>query len=136
MKGVNMNFDRHFFLYAKLHYEIGDIMEDLKTMVSARSGIDRRYVKTDLIVELLLGVAYPYIKYESDLAELALSALPSSWSRIARAPQVGSEYPVFEKDIAHGICGYLLKVLGYTKVCDIPFDLGEADPNILPLRKK
>jgi len=49
--------NRHFFLYAKNHYENGELIEDLKKIVAHRCGLSYENTVTKDIIQILTRIA-------------------------------------------------------------------------------
>lgn len=49
--------DRHFFLYAKYHYETEDLIEDLKKIVAQRGMMSCEHIQTKDIIQILTRIA-------------------------------------------------------------------------------
>ena len=107
---------RHFILYAKHHYEETETISDLKTIMGERCGMEAKYIRIGDINHLLLRTVYPLIATRGN-PELAFMEFAAH----------------VEEDSITNACLAFLKL---TEVRHFDFDLGEADPTILPLTKK
>jgi hypothetical protein len=114
--------ERHIFLYAKYHYQQNSVIEDLKKILSERSNIDAEYITFDDILIVLFSIVFNYIKTEYRFLEL--------FQDIFRRTEI------YKQTSREAVIESFLSVLRFIKVKDIPFKLGEADPNILPLKEK
>lgn len=112
-----MNSDRHFYLYAKGHYEQRDVVRDLIKIQAHRCGIEERYLTLANVNITLIDLAYNHIKSKGHFAHFI--------ERISIYINAGG----FQVAIAQTCLLTLINI----KTIDIPFDLGEPDPNILPL---
>jgi hypothetical protein len=136
-----LDFDRHFYLYAKGHYKVStfamvdgkqrvsDIMTDLKTITAKRCGIPLECLNTSDVLEVLIIVCYPHISKfnEYTFREFLLDLSPeNTW-------KVGG---TVDEHIYVKMCRKLKSILALTRVVDIPFELGEPDPDVLPLKEK
>ena len=111
------NFDRHFYLYAKGHYVKTDVVEDLKTLVSKRCMLEKKYITENNILSSLLPLVYKHITNDREFGILVFD--------IANAK---GDYAV--------ILWKCLLVLHSVKVRDadtLLIDLGKADENVLPV---
>jgi hypothetical protein len=108
--------DRHFYLYAKNHYQNRNMVEDLKTIMAKYSGLKTEDVVTGYVVEKLLELAYYHINTQREFTTFVMSIL---------------EVPT--NDTVYGVIKACIVELAMTKVVDIPFELGEPDPEILPV---
>lgn len=119
---------RHIFLYAKRHYKQEDQTEDLKIILGHRSNIDPEYISLADIISILIKLVWDYINSESQFIEFVLDVhLNNLW-------KFDHEYSEYDFDRA--LINKCLSVLSFQKIKDIPFDLGEPDPSILPLKSR
>lgn len=123
-----MNWNTHFYLYAKGHYQESDVIEDLKKILSNRSAIPLQYVQPRDVARTLLEIAWKHIA-ESGNPEYHFIEFISRLNPIN----------IFGKECWSGGEGFwkvlledCLSVLRMTKVAGL--DLGEADPTVLPLK--
>lgn len=118
------NFDRHIILYAKGHYKQSNAMADLKKLYSIRNAIDTKYLSDSLIIEMLLELTFPYIHHAQNFVAFIIKLEP--------------EYFYGTDDLKYTfeelVVNRCLSVLRLTHVKNFPFELSEADPNILPLK--
>lgn len=129
---VKLNPKRHFYLYAKGHYERGDMIADLKKIACAYCGQD--YINEDGLIILIGSEAYKYVN-ENNFVEIFREAHPGSIRSTIFLNREGS--------YAVRILGQLLYLLRHTDVKKKDagrewqwiINLGEADPEILPLSK-
>ena len=128
------DFDRHFYLYAKLWYKRTNIIDDMKVIMSKRSGVDTQFIRiTDIIYVLTrLVQTTPNFKRENFLEEFATEILPSEqWKH--GGPHWNDSL-VSQRDIIENIVRKCLSILSNQSVKDIPFELGLPDSEILPVR--
>lgn len=143
-----LDFDRHFYLYAKGHYKatevsvhtLGEVdekpicrrkdaIQDLKILMGKRCGYAPEDATVGDVLSVLLSVAYPHIiKLPENMLKEFLVDLNSN-----NAWKYGAES---SDSYAVRLCHKLLSILALTKVCDIPFELGEPDPSVLLLKEK
>lgn len=117
---------RHFYLYAKGRYEQGDTMKDLKKIASNYCGLER--IRTEEIPVFLNSEVYPEVaKNENTFSDFWRGCAPSTYKGM---DDEGYYVRVIRK---------MLSILNLTKVREgdtILINLGEPDPDILPLRKE
>jgi hypothetical protein len=123
-----MNWDTHFYLYAKGHYQETDLVEDLKKIFARRSMVPLECCQPRDAARALLELAWKHIT-ESGNPEYHFIEF------IDRLNPVD----IFGKECWSGRDGFwkvllenCLSVLRFTKVAGL--DLGKADPEILPLK--
>lgn len=126
MSETKMNEYRHFFLYAKYHYEETDVLEDMKKIQANWSGCEPEDIYPSDIISVLSKLAYKYIiKHEYLFNEFIKNIDPDKdiwWTKKT------DDRPQYMRTIE--AC---LSVLRFRSVDEIEGSLGEADPNILPL---
>ena len=127
-----MNFDRHFYLYAKGHYKIkkNDTMRVLQILVAERCGLDIEYVDIKNITNILFGLAVVYLKDARTIGEFVYDLLPSNWWKYGPRAVTTT---VTENSMIEALCFKCLSVLRLQTVADIPFELGSADAGIQKL---
>jgi len=124
-----MNPNTHFYLYAKWHYQEGNLIDDLKQILSKRSAIDTQYIQTRDLAQILLGLAWKHISTSGNPEYQFIEFV----SRLHQADMWGNPMPEEErKDFYDVLLANCLSVLRNTKVAGL--DLGEVDPSILPLK--
>ena len=122
------NADSHIYLYAKGHYQRGNLIEDLKKIFGERSAIDPEYYSVEDILHVLLGIVCPRIESSYYFREFILDLLPINYWRLDRG----------EYDFEHAVIYKCLSVLRMTQVKEgskILIELDDPDPDILPLTK-
>ena len=125
------DFDRHFFLYAKGHYAHSeDVISDMKTLISIRSGMGLEFTRPEYAIQVMAPYVLPYIK--DRLLEFLDDITPGSNWRCGDIKKQVMDRADFHRAIIYKF----LSVLALTKVVDIPFELGVADPEVLPLVDK
>ena len=65
-----MNPDSHIVLYAKHYYKIGDVMDDLKVLVSHRSGVAKKHISDWDVFLTVFNIAYPFMRDENHWTEI------------------------------------------------------------------
>jgi len=118
---MDSNSDRHFYLYAKYWYKRDNMIEDLRRIVAFRCGIDVEYIRKRDVFSILYRVAIKHLTTEQRL-EVFFNEMISSIFIPDDAPLLDTLIRQF------------LLVLSHQHIKDIPFELGDPDPNILPLR--
>jgi hypothetical protein len=109
--------DRHVYLYAKHHYEKSDdIVADLQKIIGERNCIDPKDVHLSEIYEVLLSISYDVLMREKRLLKYQLIDFVTDCNN-------------------RGIILACLRVIQNSLIAPMDIDLGEADPNILPIRK-
>ncbi len=108
--------ERHFYLYAKNHYQMGDYLEDLRTIIASYANIQREYIRDYDIVEKLLRLVHLHLKGDEHFVRF-----------------VSSFFEVQSNSLIHTVVKASLVVLMLAEVKDIYYELGEPDPGILPL---
>jgi hypothetical protein len=105
--------NRHFYLYAKNHYQIDDVFRDMKVLQGNYCGMSLEYISDRDILNKLLSLAYLHINNLQQFVDFTL--------RFAGQADIRWKIQV------------CLSVLMTAEVKDIYYELGEPDPNILPL---
>lgn len=117
---------RHIILYAKGHYKRGDMMEDLQKIIVHITGLEKRFVYPHVIYDIVAKIFNKYVSVQDK--NNFISALFSYDIFEGQPTQITTEKAIT----------YLLSTLAClkTRASDgsIRLDLGEPDPNILPLR--
>ena len=113
------NPNRHFYLYAKNHYQQGDYLEDLRTIMASYANIQREFVRDGDIIEKLLRLVYLHIGSQQQFVKF-----------------VSSFFDVQSNSLVHQVVKASLVVLMFTEVKDIYYELGEPDPAVLPVTNK
>ena len=113
------NPNRHFYLYAKNHYQINDHLEDLRTIMANYSNIGREFVQDRYIIEKLLRLVHLHLKSDEHFVRFVTSFFEVPTVSMTRAVVKAS-----------------LVVLMFAEVKDIYYELGEPDPAILPVTNK
>uniref|UniRef100_A0A6M3JIW0 Uncharacterized protein n=1 Tax=viral metagenome TaxID=1070528 RepID=A0A6M3JIW0_9ZZZZ len=133
---MNDNFDRHIFLYAKGHYERTDMIKDLRIILGKRSGIEAIYINEDDIAYVLTKMVWRYINHEDEFINFLFDLNPNNTWKYGYVTNLHS--PISDKNYVYreALISKCLSVLRFQKVINIPFDLGKADSNILPLNKE
>jgi len=128
-----LNFDRHYYLYAKGHYKTTEFVRDLKIITGSRCGIDPKFETLRDICSILLSLVMPQVvKSEHHFKEFMQDINPAKrwmWGERKKDAYTGEE-------CMGAVVHKCLSVLALTEVKDIPFELGKADPKVLPLIKE
>ena len=119
---------RHFYLYAKGHYKRSeDLLDDLKHIAAAYCGMSvEQYRDSDLII-LLGKEVFQYIKNENVFIDMLKELHPDS---------LRSNFFMEGEPYIIRLMAQFLKFLVFAKIRDgdhVIINLGEADPEILPL---
>jgi len=127
-----LNFDRHYYLYAKHHYKTSDFITDLKIITGKRCGISPDDIGMNDVLSILLSLIYPYVmKFSEYSFKLFICDINPAkfwmWDIGKNKTSYTGEECMLA--LAHKCCS----ILALTEVVKIPFELGEADPSILPL---
>ena len=124
--------DRHIYLYAKGHYQKGDLIEDLKRIVGERSSVLPEYITIQDIIVVLVSITYSVMTVKNQLKDsiidFILSLDPSAFWQLSSL----SDY-----DFRTALILKCLSIIKWTDVVKgevILMDLGNADPSLLPLR--
>ena len=131
------NHERHFYLYAKYHYQINDVIEDLKKIQADRCNINVELISVYDVAHILLELVGEHIGYEdSDLDKFMTFVLDLSpeqhWVYIP-ARSVSEITQKKDTDSFYiALIHKCLSILRYTEIKDL--NLGIADPRILPLK--
>jgi len=129
LDGEIMNLDRHIYLYAKGHYKREDTIEDMRKLVGVRCGIDSECISIADIRSILIGLVWSHITTDYQFEEFIEDLHPSNVWKHSYKAQIEKDYTFDRVFISK-----CLSVLRFQKVKDIPFNLGKADLNILPLK--
>ena len=114
--------DRHIYLYAKYHYvQSKNQADDLRKILSKRNAVSKEYISFYDILTNLSEVASYHIKSSFMIIQLVKDIY--MWS--------GTEFGV--NNLESAILQALLIIIANSQVVDIPFKLGEPDPDILPI---
>jgi len=130
MKETKLNPKRHFYLYAKGHYQRGDLIGDLKKIAYDYCGNE---VDEDGLIILVASEAYKYLN-EHNFLKILREAHPNSIRSQVLDPNRYESYAV-------RVLTQLLIILNLTVVKEENADgeyeeiisLGEPDPEILPV---
>ncbi len=123
-----MNSNTHFYLYAKGHYQESDIVEDLKIILARRSAIPLECCQPRDVARTLLELSWKHIT-ESGNPEYNFTEFIS---RLNPVDIFGQERWSGGSEFWKVLLADCLSVLRFTKV--VGLDLGEADPEVLPLK--
>ena len=122
--------DRHFYLYAKHHYQQTSLLNDLRRITAYQCALNIDDVEDCVIKELLLDLVHPHLVNQNDFASFMACLAPEGVWRVggnAKAPYNHTE----------AVIRACLSVLGRATVFDPAMTpilvRGEADKNVLPL---
>lgn len=111
------NPDRHFYLYAKDHYKTENLETDLIKIQAHKCAVNVKSLSISHANISLLKLVHPHLKHASQFLSFIDSVV-----------RLGGE-----GGLQLAIAQICLAELAITKVKDIDFPLGEADPTILPI---
>ena len=125
---------RHFYLYAKGHYQFTNNIDDLRILQGEYCGIDPEHIRVVDVLDHLLRLAYKHLNSEFSFVEFMSDLLPiNNWKFINKEDMddIKLELVMIKK---------CLSILRFASVMDkdknIILNLGKADPKILTLKKK
>jgi hypothetical protein len=124
--GETMNSHTHYYLYAKGHYEKNDLWDDLKAIQAAWCGIEAEYIDESDISNVLLPLVFKHIKEGGNPEFMFIDFI----NRLDEHNACGAPDRPFPERLIQDC----LSVLRYVTAEGL--NLGEADPNILPLSKE
>ena len=116
-----LNPHRHFYLYAKRWYRQTNLIADLKKIQSEYCGLAIEHVRVVDILTVLSPVIYKHLN-EHGFTKL-IEGIVFPWST-----------PTPLNSIDEIVLAEYLAVLATIKKDEIKGGLGEADPNVLPLK--
>lgn len=116
---------RHIFLYAKNWYKKTDTIEDMKKLVSEYTGVPLEHVLVEDIILVLSHILDNYPRYSK----------PSTFIRRLLEHERFSKWGKEDKTMRDHIISVSLSIIAFTDVGEIPFELGDPDPDVLPLRQ-
>lgn len=127
---MELNNHRHFYLYAKGHYKTTETLTDLKVIQGHWSGVDPKYLMKRDVAHLMITIAYPHAtKTEFAFREFMKYLDPNyMWAFPASVKEVRENY-----DYMTAVIHSCISVLQLTTVDEIDSDLGDPDPQILPI---
>lgn len=120
-----MDPDRHFYLYAKGHYDEYrkvDEINGLKKIVGHRCGYESNLVTLNDILSILLKLTYKHIETELNFTDFI--------ERLSRGGSMFGCPEANKVDLQHNLIKACLGVLSMTKISNIDFQLGETNPEI------
>lgn len=122
-----MNWNTHFYLYAKGHYMKTDVIEDLKKIFAKRSSIPLECCQVRDVTQVLLGLAWKHITESGNPEHYFVEFI----SRLNPVDIWGQERWSGSVGFWKILLADCLSVLRLTKAEGL--DLGTADPAVLPL---
>lgn len=138
------NADTHLIRYAKGHYEVGNLWEDLARIISERNALGLKGLseRKQLLAENVFYITYKYINInESEFKQFVLDLQPTNWWKY----NMGKGIKIFDPDpkgydYYEMLVKVCLKKLRYMSVFDkngnVILELDEPNEDILPLKKK
>lgn len=131
---------RHYYLYAKGHYHRSEnIFDDLKQIHSQWCAVSAEHLEDECIVVKLLEMTYTHIAACSDdrmFIEFVSDIHPrNTWKAGSKLADRATSWET-EEGYWLRVARKCLSMLSITSRDQWPFDLGEADAKVLPLRKK
>lgn len=130
-----LNKHRHFFLYAKGHYQKKELIEDLKQIVANYSMVETQYVTISGICSILLQAVKGFCTSPERFERFM------QWQfDVQRKDIFGTE--VYPADIAFiKTCMSIMfdathAGVDYPGALEIVGELGDPDPSILPLSRE
>ncbi|MHA1482980.1 MAG: hypothetical protein ACTSQA_06045 [Candidatus Heimdallarchaeaceae archaeon] len=119
MTKTNKFYDRHFFLYAKYHYEQENILDDTVALQAQYTGSLPEASLLRPALEKLHTLVFEKFILEKDCNQTLRY-------KTVMAGLAGKEM--------RATLSFLYSCLAMVKVANLP-DLGKPDPNVLPLKK-
>lgn len=117
----------HFYLYAKGHYKCGDLIMDLKAILSNRCGVPAKWLSNHDLGQVLLPLAFKHIKNHTQFADFISYLNPESLlNRFA-----GDDKYEFNKRFFQSC----ISALRWVKTEEIDGELMPLDSNILEIAK-
>lgn len=121
-----VNLNTHIYLYAKGHYECGDMISDLKEILSHRSNIAPRYVSSEDIINALTKLVYYHLRDSGNTERFFVDFIGGLMPR--NLWKLTPEKDVSFEDVI------ILNCLSVLRMVDVDgLNLGDADADILPL---
>lgn len=112
------NFDRHFYLYAKGHYEKKCTTTELIKIQSKRCGTQEARLTLRDVNTVLVSLAHRHVQHRNAFKSFIDFIISN------HANQGGVQLAISKA---------CLSIFNTVKTSEIGFDLGEADPDVLPL---
>jgi hypothetical protein len=112
-----MDVNRHFYLYAKGHYQVTHAMEDLLMIQSYRTGVDVKHLTIKDVYVTVVWLAYSHMNTRPQFT-LFMQTLHDNVQK----------YNFIEASIRASMV-----ILALAPIKEIPFALGFADIDVLPL---
>jgi len=134
------NYDSHVLLYAKHHYQTGNLWEDLAKILAERNALDPNHITPQLIFENIVHITLDYIKINArQVANLLMDIQPSNWWMFSEKRSINvdiSEYDFYKAAVIK--CLSLLAITTvYDKVTgETLIEIDDPDPSILPLSEQ
>jgi len=133
------NADSHLLLYAKHHYQTGDLWEDLAKILAERNALDPEYLNKRLIFENVVHITLDYIKVDArTMADFVLEMQPAAFWKWSH--KLSFEVDPEDYDFYYAAVRKCLSLLAVTQVYGdggkVLIVLDPPDENILPLKKE
>lgn len=124
----------HIWLYAKNWYEQTNLMDDLKKIIAFENCCDINNVREINIFEIILHETFPYLREKNDgnLVQWFIECF-KNWESLSISKWYKDS--ITREDIIRNC----LSVLSQVKIKnnnEILIDIGNPNPNVLPLRKE
>ena len=120
--------DEHIYLYAKNWYKITNVVDDMKVLLSHRSGVEKQHITRQDISSVLLGIAYKQLEKDG-LTEAKFIDFIDGVNPSANWLRGGNRHDDFN------IC-VINKCLSVLRFAEVDAKtMSNPDPNILPLRE-
>ena len=123
---------RHVLLYAKHHYECNNTVDDLRIILAKRCAFNIEHMTNSHIWNNMVNCLEKYATPKELISMMYKQFNPSYDEELSLG--MWSETCPFERSLRQGLC-----ILSTVQVFDKDkaiLNLGSADPDILPLRKK
>lgn len=120
--------DEHIYLYAKGWYKKGDAMDDLKTLISHRSGLEKEHITKGDVITVLLGITYKQLM-EDGMTQTQFMNFVEGLNPSASWLNGGNRHDDFNTILINRCLSVLRFAKMNAKKTDPP------NPNILPLSK-
>lgn len=120
---TSLDNNRHFYLYAKYHYQETNLFEDLKIVLAHYCGTDKKYLRDRDIIGKLSELASTHLN-----VSIFRTFIDNIW-----CPPYTENTKI---SIEEALCRELLRILRLRTISEISFELGNPDSNILPLSKQ
>jgi len=122
---------RHFYLYAKGHYYMSDLIDDLSTILAHETCVPKQCVNINDIIHILVRCVYTSFEIGPNKEHFFMTfidnLLPENSWKVSPSDD-------FKIRLIYNCLSELRRVQVYDKKSDtIIYNIGDADPNVLPL---